>query len=232
MTANLYNCLGNTHFRQGKVDEAVSAYKLAVQAADAGEHLTAAYSNLGTCYWKSGNVSEAVHMLEQALAVHELDLVQRDQDMKASLQAAAIYHQLGVCYCLMSEYTDALSRLEQARAIRVRADASSVGPTLDAMGKVYLMQNRLDEAMTCHQQALQIQYNAQTLRNMANVHLQSGNTTAAITVLQEVCKLQKSAGLETPSQRDLHRQTCKLLVKLYDETGNVEQAEELRAECR
>lgn len=237
-TANLYNQLGNTHFRQGQLEPAIASYKLAVQVSDAGEHLTAAFSNLGTCYWKSGQTAEAIHMLKQALAVHELDLEQQGRSVHESLQAASIYHQLGVGHCLASDHTNALACLEQARAIRVRVAPSAVGPTLDAIGKVYLMQDKLDEAMTCHQQALQslraagVANPASTLQNIANVHLQAGNPSAALAVLQEVYKLQRAAGLNTPSKLALHRQTVMIMAKLYEETGNPDEAERLRAECR
>ena len=194
----LYNCIGNWHFRMQNLNGAVHAYQQAVQC-DPGEHLAAAYANLGTVYWSRGNIEAAVQVLHQALRSYELDLVTEGKSPEDSLPIANCYHQLGLCHALQGNAPKALHSLE--RALRIRQSHGqdvAVGRTLDAMGKVHLIQGDLDRALTCHQEALNklLRANADTLTtqiNIAAVHMARRDYNSALMVYHQVLAKQKSA---------------------------------------
>jgi len=194
----LWNCIGNWHFRTQNWTGAIHAYQQAVQC-DPGEHLAAAYANLGTVYWSRGNIESAVQVLNQALASYELDLVAEGKTPEDSLPVANCYHQLGLCHALQNEAPKALKSLERALRIRqLHSQDTAVGRTLDAMGKVYLMQGDLELALTSHQEALNmlLRANADTLTtqmNIAAVHMGRRDYNSALLVYYQVLPKQKSA---------------------------------------
>jgi tetratricopeptide (TPR) repeat protein len=230
-TAQIYNQIGNIYFRQGDWASAAVHYKLAMRCGG-GEQLSAAYSNLGTVYWRRGEIETAIDYLHRALTA---------QPNLDTAGTASIYHQLGVCYALSNDTKNAIESLEKARAIRIRVLGPSdvaVALTNDAIGKVLCMQNKFDEAMACHQQALVCFQNAGiadtsgTWLNIVHVHLAVGNRDAALAALQEACRIQKSVGIDTnKSKAILHVQTLQMMARIYEETGNTTRAEELRLEA-
>ena len=230
--ASLYNQLGNAHFRRGNVDAAQIAYERAMEAADesGGPHLVSALSNLATCHWKTHNCAQAIQLLEQALRVLESDLQQQqnsnNSNLNDNLQAASIYHQLGVCYCLEKEFPKALERLAAALQIRERHHVD-VAPTLDAMGKVYLLQSNLNEALQCHQRAWQMAERVTTCLPLARVHHAAGRTRDAIAWLERaVIALSPQDGTTAPALPA----TLEFLVQLLEETGDAEAAAKYRAQ--
>lgn len=222
--------LGNVYFRQGNLDRAAAAYKLAVEACAApGEHLSTAYLNLGTVRWRSGEISEAIRCLQQAL--HEM----LDEE---SMSAASAYHQLGLCYALTSDWTMAVTFLNRALTIRARGSSQvAVGQTMDAIGRVYFMQGRYDEALAFHHHALRLLQTAGVidiatpLQNIANVHIAASMPQAALAVLKDVYKIQRAAGIESAGKAVLHCQTLLKMAKLYVAIGLHEQSAQLRREA-
>ena len=64
--AQWHNNLGNAHFDQGKLDEAIAAYKEAVDIKpDAAE----AYNNLGAAYLKQGKLDKAIVAFKKAVHI-------------------------------------------------------------------------------------------------------------------------------------------------------------------
>ena len=158
MVATTWNWLGNAHFRQGNMEAALQAYKNVV-FCDPGEHLADAYANMGTVHWTTGNVDEAIPFLQNALSVHEYNIMSRGQDPNTSLPVAGVQYQLGLALTLHKDYEQALFALNQARAIRegvLGRNHMDVARTLDAMGKAHFLRGAFQPAVECHMQSLAI----------------------------------------------------------------------------
>eukprot|EP00977_Amphora_coffeiformis_P010226 scaffold2366_cov159-Amphora_coffeaeformis.AAC.30 len=186
MVATTWNWLGNAHFRQGNMEAALKAYKNVV-LCDPGEHLADAYANMGTVHWTTGNVEEAIPFLQNALSVHEYNVMSRGQDPNTSLPVAGVQYQLGLALTLHKDYEQALFALNQARAIRERVlghNHMDVARTLDAMGKAHFLQGTFESAVECHRQSLSIKEClpqevaratiAVTMSNIVEVHRAQG----------------------------------------------------------
>jgi tetratricopeptide (TPR) repeat protein len=87
--AALYNCIGNEHFRQRDYPKAVYYYKQAVQCHADLDQVAAAFANLGTVYWSTGDVGQSLAMLHQALETYEFYSAQ---------QRKPVHHQLGLVF--------------------------------------------------------------------------------------------------------------------------------------
>ena len=131
-TVQLHIQMGNVCFREGSLVDAATAYRRAVDACSddtpSGDYLSTAYLNLGTVYWRSGQIPYAIHCLKQALQTHEMHVAQLGQSLDESPTAASVFHQLGICYSLSEDWTNALDSLEHARSIRSRTAGSTPGP--------------------------------------------------------------------------------------------------------
>jgi len=210
--APLYNRLGNACFRSGDYDGACGYYRQAVKC-DPGPHLGDAYANLGTVYWATGRVDDAIEVLRQALAAYELDgaaaaevTSSSSKASSSSPQVAGVHHQLGLAYCLKQMYNMALKHLLRARRLReAHGNHLAVAKTFDAMGKVLFCQGSVDAALLHHQQALSILRVAakssslaavastgHTLRSMAQVYAHKDEWRAAIGAYEELLREQKS----------------------------------------
>lgn len=180
-TVQLRIQMGNVCFRHGDLVGAANAYKKAVEACDSpGEPLATAYLNLGTVYWRSGEISYAIHCLERSLQVLEMvdtaaaassskpppqqqrGHTKTDESSSATATAASAHHQLGLCHSLNGDWTRAMASLERAKAIRSAAPAGNgggggpiaVAQTVDAMGQVHRLRGEHEAALACHDRAL------------------------------------------------------------------------------
>ena len=186
MVATTWNWLGNAFFRQGNMEAALQAYKKAV-LCEPGEHLADAYANIGTVHWTTGNVEEAIPFLQNALSVHEFNVMSRGQDPNASLPVAGVQYQLGLALTLHKDYEQALFSLNQSRAIRERVLGHyhmDVARTLDAMGKANFLQGSHNAALECHTQALAIKES-----------LPQGRSAIAVTIMNIVTVLRAQDAL-------------------------------------
>jgi tetratricopeptide (TPR) repeat protein len=192
--AALYNRIGNIHFRRRDFRKAVKFYSHAVKCNAAVEHVAAAFSNLGTVYWTSGDVGNALQMLEQALETYELHNIQQGRAPGESLEIAGVYHQMGLVFALQREFERAVHSLKTAWGIRERltgARSILTARTVDALGKVYTMMRDLKTALQYHERALDI-FNANgvnaagVLENMLTVHTMRGDDVAALYLYSQV----------------------------------------------
>jgi tetratricopeptide (TPR) repeat protein len=87
--AALYNRIGNEHFRQHDYPKAVYYYKQAVQCHADLDHVAAAFANLGTVFWSTGDVEQSLAMLHQALETTSFVCKQRKP---VESLAAGVYH--------------------------------------------------------------------------------------------------------------------------------------------
>lgn len=153
-----YYGLGLAYAGLEKFDEAIEAYKQAIQYAPEWAHIHAA---LGAGYAN-------LHQYDVALNAYKTA-----HDLKPD--DAMIHHQLGNIYSKRGKRTEAIAH--QQRAI-------TIDPTLASahyqLGLLYTQENRLTEAISAYETA----YTAdpeliETLYNLAQVHRRNGNKQAA-----------------------------------------------------
>ena len=251
--AAILNQIGNIYFRAGNNDAAATAYKEAIRC-DPGEYTTTAYLNLGTVYWSTGDVQEAIPLLEQALSSHEMDVVlltetanEKENSRSGETDMAAlVYHQLGLCYALLNEFETAMDYMKRALAIRESLPLESqalVGSTLDAMGKIYFMQGDYKTAVEYHEKAarLLILANSDTLtvrQNLVNAYVAMGEDNRAIHVLGDIIPILRAKMLEEArssrpqtAAHALQQSLCAVAV-LYEKIGISADADACRKEAK
>lgn len=188
VTAKLFIKMGNLHFRKEDFTMAEMHYKKATLCAS---ELHVAYLNLGTVYWRTKQLDKARKHLKLAK--------RGTNDTRAK---ASVYHQLGLCYALSKDYMNSLHALTKACNIRMRYNGeshTSVAKTLDAIGRVHLMQEEYDAAIHYHNKALSIvQANHQKteiagiLSNLVAVFKAAGRFNEAREALNEMNRLSPS----------------------------------------
>ena len=212
--AATYNLMGNIYFRQRRFSQALVAYKKAVEC-EPGDHLGDAYANLGTVYWSTGALNEAVTFLRKALRVHEYQQVRAGHALRESLAVASIRHQMGLVYTLQHQHQQSSSLssslvkahqcLAQALKIRERVLGKGhldVARTVDAMGKVYLLDGDYQSALLCHERAFRIKENVmaypekskslcESLVNIAAVQRARNDLEGAIFTSTAIVEMQK-----------------------------------------
>lgn len=205
--ASLYNRIGNEHFRQRDFQKAVFFYKQAVQCQADLDHVAAAYANLGTVFWSTGDVEQALIMLQQALNTYEFYSEQQRKPVE-SLEVAGVHHQLGLVFALKGDFDQAINSLQEAFAIRERATGARsilTAKTIDALGKVYKMMGDIQTALQYHERALDIlkSHSVNTcgiLENILAVHILRCDDAAALHVYTQVLLQQRMAFAQSLSR--------------------------------
>ena len=225
------NRIGNFHFREGKFDKAVSVYRQAVGLTDDSTQLAAAYANLGTVYWTTGCMDQAVIVLNQALKTYELEAIQGGG---LSLENAGVHHQLGLCYALQGKFAAAVQSMHAACRIRERmtgAESVPTARTVDALGKVYRMCGDWSRALECHERAFKcLQAHGAacttTLENMLAVHMARGNDATSIHILLDILREKKAAFTksQSPICAKAVSDTLQTMAVLYQRTYKYEEA--------
>lgn len=249
--AHVYNFLGNAHFRRCEYQLAVEAYKQAIQCAP-GSHLGDSYANLGTVYWTIGELDEAVAFLKRAQDVHEYTAITRNEDPRDCLSIAAVAYQLGIVFTLKSSFHKALRQFSTCQDIRERVlppDHVDIARVLDATGRVYALRNLpgdLRRALRYHEEAFQIKHSlpkrqrdpallATTLQSIAHLHIELGDTDAAIYSHKLLLKtLKKLRPTGTKSPMNLHKDiqaTYNTLWRLYKLVEDTDLAERIYQEA-
>jgi tetratricopeptide (TPR) repeat protein len=232
--AALYNRIGNEHFRRRDFQKAVYYYKQAVQCHADLEHVAAAYANLGTVFWSTGDVGQALTVLRQALETYEFHAAQQGKPVAQNLEVAGVHHQLGLVFALKRDFDPAVESLQKAFAIRERATGARsilTAKTVDALGKVYKMMGDVQTALQYHERALDILngHSVNTcsiLENIVAVHTQRGDDAAALNVYIQILlqqrmvfdqTLSREAGLQVAN-------TLKNMSLLCQQTGRDQEA--------
>ena len=218
--AALYNRIGNEHFRQRDFPKAVYYYKQAVQCHADLDHVAAAFANLGTVYWSTGDVGQALAMLHQALETYEFYSAQQRKPVE-SLEVAGVHHQLGLVFALKRDFDKAVESLQKAFAIRERATGARsilTAKTVDALGKVYKMMGDVQTALQCHERALDILNGhsvdtCSTLENILAVHIVRGDDAVALHVYAQILWQQRMACAQSLS-REAGMQVANTLKKM------------------
>lgn len=157
------NHIGNLHFRRNELKQAAVSYNLAIQycADDSSNNEDRAVShlNLGTVYWRDGDIPEAIWHLEKSLSLQSRQQ-KSSSSLETSLTAASVFHQLGLCHSLSGNIECAISALIKALNIQKnvhKGEASiEVARIYDVIGKVFARANRYDDAIVFYQKALDL----------------------------------------------------------------------------
>jgi len=233
----LWNAIGNTHFRSGDLKGAVRAYKSATLCGN-GPHVATAYLNLGTSYWNSLQVKKSIEYLLRGLKGFQTDLAAEGKSPMESLEVASCYHQLGLAYSLEESFGKASISIEKALDIRVRvlgAHSPATARTMDAAGRVLLMRGNISRALSYHEQALAILTQAGfspvgTLYNLVAVYTAQGDHTAVVHMYVQIVHYLKSNWVTQPAPGPLREYLIKL-ADAYEKVGEIRYAEDCRNEA-
>jgi tetratricopeptide (TPR) repeat protein len=166
-TSKLYNKVGNVYFRRGHFARAATLYEQAARCASSEQQQHVAWLNLGTVYWRTQQVDTAIDYLQRAAQPQHrcrgggggaLSSEPNDAAATAAIQAS-VYHQLGLCYALLPDYQLSIQALNMAYDIRAQYYGDhhwSIAKTLDAIGRVHLLQGEYEATIHCHGRALAI----------------------------------------------------------------------------
>ena len=194
----IYTSLGNLHFREGRINEAINSYKGAIECRE-GPHSATACLNLGTAYWNQVNVPEAIKYLQQALKEFEQGCSRSGTSPELNPEIASCHHQLGLAYALGKEYESAVFEIESACRMRLAMYGSAhpmTARTLDAAGRIHTLRGEFDHALHCHEQALTVlqgtPHAIATLDNIASAHMGRGDILAAVHMYVEIVQSLKS----------------------------------------
>lgn len=182
----LYTSLGNLHFREGRINEAILSYQCAIECRE-GPHSATACLNLGTAYWNQVNVPEAVRYIKVALKSFELGCARSGTSPELDPDVASCHHQLGLAYALGKQYDAAVYEIEAACRMRFAMYGAAhpmTARTLDAAGRIHALRGEFDHALHCHEQALTVlqgtPHAITTLDNIASAHTGRGDVLAAV----------------------------------------------------
>ena len=121
-----WNQIGNYHFRCHEFENALIAYKEALECKDGSndpmefEHLASAYANIGTVLWSAGRADESIVPLRKAVELRIHYEVSQGRDHDRCLAVADCQYQLGLALTLAQEYDESLDVLHKALLIRKR----------------------------------------------------------------------------------------------------------------
>jgi len=246
-----WNLIGNDHFRRQEHEKAVDAYEHALRCNQGcvgprdADHIAAAYGNIGTVCWSTGDMDKSITCLEKALELRKENEVAQGLDPGKSLPIAASYHQLGLALSLKQEHEKALDALHHSLRIREKVlgrKSIDVSRSLDALCKIYMFQGKAGDALQCHQEAHMIKVEltgehgpgvTASLMNIAAAHTARKFYNDAILAYLEVRKaqsleMQKAAQEGSPHLARLAEEageTSQMLVDLFTKTESYSNAQ-------
>lgn len=194
----IYTALGNLHFRESRMNEAISSYKVAIDCCH-GPHSATACLNLGTAYWNQLDVTQATKYMTKAMKALQQDCLQRGASPELCPEVASCHHQLGLVYALGNQYEAAVNEIEIACRMRLAMYGSAhpmTARTLDAAGRIHSLRGEFDQALHCHEQALTVlhgtPYATATLENIAMAHAGRGDFLAAVHIFVDIVTFMKT----------------------------------------
>jgi Flp pilus assembly protein TadD len=96
-SADVHNILGSAHAAEGRLDEAIAEFQLAVRVEPQSPD---AHWNLGTALRESGRYAEAVAALAEAV--------------RLAPESGRVHNDLGIAFALQGRLDEAIERFEQA----------------------------------------------------------------------------------------------------------------------
>lgn len=187
---------GNAAFKQGLVDEAITAYNKAIQL-DAGYGVP--YSNLALAYSSRGQYAEAVLLYQKSIELLESP---RDQ--------ALAWNGLGNAYRCTDDYVNAVTAYQRAAELDpetggIRDKADSFEPQApqrsaagwNALGELLLKAGSLDKAMEAFQKAAELEPAfGRAYSNLARTSVAEGKYSEALPLFEKSIAL-----LETDKEK-------------------------------
>jgi protein O-mannosyl-transferase len=161
--------LGNVLLQNGRVDEAVTHFRKAmeIQPDDAGIH-----NNLGNALLRKGQVVEAIGQYEEALRLRP--------------DFAEAHYNLGSVLLQKGRVDEAITHFQ--KAVEIQPDDAGIHISL---GNALLQKGRVDEAITHFQKAVEIQPDdAGTHNNLGNALYQKGQVDKAVTHYRKALEIQ------------------------------------------
>jgi Flp pilus assembly protein TadD len=163
-----HNNLGNAYTRLGRDNEAIDAYK---QALNINPNLTEARTNLGIVYSKLGRDNEAIDAFKQAL--------------KIKPDYADAHYSLGISYAVLSRWSEAIDAFKQA--IKINPEYADAHYNL---GLAYSNLGRSTEAIDAYQQTIKINPNyAKAYNNLGAVYVNLNRYTEAIDTFKQAIRI-------------------------------------------
>ena len=163
-----HNNLGNAYTRLGRDNEAIDAYK---QALNINPNLTEARTNLGIVYSKLGRDNEAIEAFKQAL--------------KIKPDYADAHYSLGIAYAVLSRWSEAIDAFKQA--IKINPEYADAHYNL---GLAYSNLGRSTEAIDAYQQTIKINPNyAKAYNNLGAVYVNLHRYTEAIDTFKQAIRI-------------------------------------------
>jgi len=160
--------LGVAFLRQGRTDESISQYQMAVAIKpDYAE----AYNNLGEALDRTGNVDEAITQFQKAVEIQP--------------DYATAHYNLGIALREKGRVDEAIAHFKQALQIDPNYAAAHGN-----LGIALLNSGRVDEAIAHFKEVLRINPGrAQAHNNLGNAFLQKGNVEEAITQYRDALQI-------------------------------------------
>lgn len=235
----VWNHIGNFFFRQQDYPRALDAYKGAVMCHEGNNaHIGAAYGNIGTVYWTTGDLTNAVTFLNKALEMHRYMESVNGLDPDSSSEVSNSLYQIGLALSLQKEYETAMGTLKYCLRVREKTLGTmhlDLARTIDAIGKIHLLLGELDDAMDCHQRALSMKCGLvrnsdsaviTSLMNIAAVHQARELYDDAIFAYLAVLSVQKQNFVECKDEAIAPRfareagETLQVLAQLHRQNGD------------
>jgi protein O-GlcNAc transferase len=206
--------LGNTLKNQRRLDDAVAAYRRALELAP---HHYLIYANLGSVLQLQGKSDEAVACFQKALELNPADA-------RTQYNLGDILKELGKLDEAIAAYRRALELAPQEPAIYT------------GLGIVYVLQGRLSEAVRCFEKDIELQPDsASSYVNLGGVLQSLGRLDETIACLRKALDLKPDHAIARSNLlHTLHYRTGVTLAELAAEHAEFERlhAAPLRAEWR
>lgn len=135
--------------------------------------------------------------------------------LKVDQRNAAAYNRLGILYAKQKAYEDAIECFEIAQSLEPNASS------LHNVGLIYYETDRLDKALLAYEQAIEMESDVPS-RHIAysKVHQKVGNIKKAIISAENALKLERSP------------QSLRVMIELYTENNQLEEAQQLTDELQ
>ncbi|CAF3357314.1 unnamed protein product [Rotaria sp. Silwood2] len=202
--ASLYNLIGVSNSKMGKLQNAFLYYEKALKIQEEilpSNHadLAITYDNIGLLHQKLGNHVTALSYHQQALEINEEVLSSHHPDL------AINYNNLAQIYTFMEDYVNALSYYEKAIRIQeliLSSDNPDLAIVYDNIGGVYEKMNEFDKALLFYRKALKINEKvlnsnhpdlAVTYNNIGNIKFYLEDYSSAMLFYRKALQIQQTS---------------------------------------
>jgi len=167
-----YNGIGLAYFEQGRVAEAIEAYRTALRLNPASDdEYFKVYHNLGLAYVKQGRITEAIEAYRTAI--------------KHNPAYEEAFSNLGLAYMKQGRIDEAIGAYRDALRLKPTFAEAYIN-----LGLAYFNQGRFDEAIGSYRDALRLNPNvAGVYINLGLAYLKQGRIDYAIGAYKDALRL-------------------------------------------